>query len=125
MAKKQKSKEDERSVDINHLEPDLRSKAHDLGFRQRVSINKVVRGIEHEKWAYRLCMGFVIVTGLAAAGSFVARFFLPPDRQGHFLMIGLFAAFWSLGSWTYSKRAARREKEGEELLAFVRNKLGK
>jgi predicted permease len=125
VAKKQKNKDDERSMDMDHLEPAMKKKAHDLGFRKRVSINKVLRGIEHEKWAYRLCLGFVIAMAISAVVALVLRFFLPEERQGHFLMIGLFAAFWSLGAWFYSGRAVRREQWSHELLAIVKEKLGK
>lgn len=125
MAKKQQDREDERSVDMDKLEPVLRKKAHDLGFRQRVSINKVLRGIEHEKRAYRLCMGFVVGMAVLAAAFIVGKFVSPPERQGHLLGIGIFVAFWSLGAFIYSKRAVRREAWSEELLEVVKAKLGK
>jgi len=125
VAKKQKNKDEERSVDIDHLEPDLKSKAFDLGFRKRVSVNKVARVLEHEKWWARLCMVLTGVGVLASIGCFAARIVLSEEKKGHFLMMGLFAALWALGSWAYAKRAARLEKASMELLAVVKAKLGK
>ena len=125
MAKRQQNKEDERSVDMNNLEPALKKKAHDLGFRQRVSINKILRGIEHEKWAYKLCMGFVVVMAVAAMGFLIGMTVVDEDRRGHFLGIGVFAAFWSAGAFIYSKRAIKRQLHSNELLAVVKDKLGK
>ena len=125
MAKRQQNKEDERSVDMNALEPALKKKAHDLGFRQRVSINKILRGIEHEKWAWKLCMGFVVVMAVAAMGFLIGMTVVHEDRRGHFLGIGVFAAFWSAGAYIYSKRAIRRQEWSDELLVVVKDKLGK
>jgi hypothetical protein len=122
---KPRNKDEERSVDIDHLEPHQKKRAHDLGFRARISVNKVNRIIAHEQWTWRLCMGFTIFMAVATVACFALRVVLPEERKGHFLMMGLFAAFWALGSWAYSKRAARLEVWGVELLGIVKDKLGK
>jgi hypothetical protein len=122
---KPRNADEERAVDLDHLEPDLKSKALDLGFRKRASVNKIVRTLEHEKKGHKLSVGFVIVMGVAAVVSLVLRFFLPEERKGHFLLIGLFAGAWSFLAWLYAKRSSRRGKEAEELLAVVKAKLGK
>jgi hypothetical protein len=122
---KPKDQDNERAVDIDTLEPALRTKSLDLGFRKRVSINKVKRTIEHEQWTRKMSLGFMAVTALASAGGFLVRFFGPVDKRGEFLAIALFAALWAVGSWAYARRARRLEKDGEELLAVVKDRLGR
>ncbi len=122
---KPRNADEERAVDLDHLEPALKSKALDLGFRKRASVNKIVRTLDHERKGHKLSLGFVIVMAVAAAASFVLRIFLPEERKGHFLLMGLFAAAWSFLAWLYAKRSARRWKEAEELLSVVKERLGK
>jgi Flp pilus assembly protein TadB len=122
---KNKKQDEERAVDLESLEPELRNKTLHLGFRKRVSINKVLRVIEHEKFTRKMSLGFMALTALAALAAFVVRAVGPLEKRGEFLAIGLFASLWAVGSWAYAKRAKRLELDGEELLAVVRERLGK
>lgn len=125
---KRKSKQDEaneRAVDVEHLSKELQKTARELGFRQRVSLNKIGRSVEHEKWTERLCLGFVGLTGLAAVGFFVARFFVHQEKRGEFLGIAVFAAMWGGLSWVLGYRAKRRQHGLAKLDEVVRERLGK
>jgi len=122
---KPRNQDDERAVDLDHLEPALKKKAQDLGFRKRASVNKTVRLLDHEKWTLKLSLGFVAVMGLATVLSFGLRFFLPEERKGQLLLVGLFAGAWSFLSWLYAKRAKRRLHDVTELLEVVKGRLGK
>lgn len=120
-----KKQDDERAVDLETLEPAMRTKALDLGFRKRVSINKVLRTSEHEQRTRKLSLAFMALTGAASLGGFIVRFVGPVEKRGEFLAIGLFALLWAVGSWAYARRARRLEKDAEVLLAVVRERLGK
>jgi hypothetical protein len=125
---KKKTKQDEaneRAVEVEQLPKELRSTARELGFRQRVSLNKIARGVEHEKWAEKLCKLFALVTGLVGAGFLVARYFAPLEKRGEFFMISLFALAWAGLSWVFGYRATRRQKGLAQLDAVVKDRLGK
>jgi hypothetical protein len=122
---KPRNADEERAVDLDDLDAALKKRALDLGFRKRASINKIVRTAEHERRGRKLSLGFVVFMGIAALVCLSLRFFLPEERKGHFLLMGLFAAAWSFLAWLYAKRATRREKGLEELLGVVKAKLGK
>ncbi len=122
---KPRDKDEERAMDLDHLEPAMRERAHDLGFRKRASINKILRGIEHEKLTSRISLGFEVFMGLATLGSFVGRALAGEDHKGQLLLVGLFAFAWAIGAWAYKKRADHRHRDLEQLLAIVKEKLGK
>jgi hypothetical protein len=120
-----KDEANERSVDLDSLEPALRDKALALGFKKRASVNKVVRTIEHEQTYHKMAWIFVGVMALAGVVFLGLRYVIDPDRKGQFLMIGLFALMWSFLSWLFARRTKKHIVYSEELLAVVKDKLGK
>lgn len=127
MAKKNKKKDDEaneRAVDIEALDDGLRKAALRLGFRKRVSINKIARTVESEETHARhgkIFMGVMI----AAAAIFLGMSLVGPEKlQGNARGVGIFAAFWALLSFMYRRRALHHKVELAELDAVVKQKLG-
>lgn len=126
MAKK-KSKDvesNERAVDVEALEPRLQPIALRLGFRKRVSVNKVARTILEEEKHARVGKVF---TGVMVGGTvaFLALSFAGPvSLHGKALGVAIFAAFWTLIGFVYTRQARRHKVELLEIDAVVKQMLG-
>jgi hypothetical protein len=121
--KKHKKEDNERAVDIEALDTPLKKTAHHLGFHQRVSPNKIDRGLKHERsmklWSWGFAGGMGLVTAIFAS----LRAWGPEERHGAFLGVALFASLWSFLSAVYARRSHNREIDFLELQAVVNEKL--
>jgi hypothetical protein len=115
----------DKALELDSLEPAVQKAALDLGFKHRASVNKIARGVDHERKGYKLALGFTVVVGIATVAMFASSFFAAKDSRGAQRGIALFALLWTVAAGAYARRFKRRWQEFVVLDEIVKTKLGR